>query len=57
MPLFQRGLQHNLRLGVALGEAGIYAKITLDAPRRIDGNHEECFLVANPRFELGTNGL
>ncbi len=28
IPLFQRGLPHNPGLGVALGESGIYAKIT-----------------------------
>src|SRR5690606_29057526 len=36
MLLFQRGLLHNLRLGIAPGESGIYAKITSNAPHRTD---------------------
>ena len=56
-PLFQRGLPHNPDFGVALGESGIYAKIALDALRRITVIMKNIFLVANPRFELGTNGL
>ena len=53
IPLFQRGLPHNPGLGVALGESGIYAKITLDALRRIDGNHEEYFFGSESQIRTG----
>ena len=56
MLLFQRGLLHNLRLGIA--QLNPESMLRLSRMLHIAWTLlRRMFLVANPRFELGTNGL